>query len=80
MRTCGNRCVLIWGRCVCVRGVSHHGFDLGAWVGTHGGDRYVAMLEELAELVNASKIQLDLRTPNHPPLACPGTWRFGSAC
>ena len=50
----------------CVRGVSHHGFDLGAWVGTHGGDRYVAMLEELAELVNASKIQLDLRKPNPP--------------
>ena len=53
----------------CVRGVSHHGFDLGAWVATHGGDRYVAMLEELAELVNASKIQLDLRTPNPNPLS-----------
>ena len=56
----------------CVRGVSHHGFDLGAWVATHGGDRYVAMLEELAELVNASKIQLDLRTPNPNPLAALG--------
>ena len=66
MFTCGNRCVLM-GSLWCVRGVSHHGFDLGAWVGTHGGDRYVAMLEELAELVNASKIQLDLRKPN--PLA-----------
>ena len=38
-------------------------------MGTYGGDRYVAMLEELAELVNASKIQLDLRTPNPNPLS-----------
>jgi hypothetical protein len=41
--------------------ISLHTFDLAHWVSAHGGAQYVKMLEELSELVNGLKLQLDLR-------------------
>ena len=41
--------------------ISLHTFDLAQWVASNGGVKYVKMLEELSELVNGMKLQLDLR-------------------
>lgn len=41
--------------------ISLHTFVLAEWVNSHGGAKYVKMLEELSELCNGMKLQLDLR-------------------
>eukprot|EP01043_Picozoa_sp_COSAG02_P064445 COSAG02_NODE_9426_length_2220_cov_1.568128_2_plen_384_part_01 len=41
--------------------ISLHTFVLAEWVSVHGGAKYVKMLEELSELCNGMKLQLDLR-------------------